>query len=441
MLALLESCVIELHGTYAMEDTDSMAIVATESGGRIPCAGGHFRTKDRKAAVRALSWQQVEEISGRFKALNPYGGDAGRGSILKIEDDNCDPLTGKQRQLFCFAISAKRYALFLRDDKGGPVLLRTTCPFCGQKNKTSASRCKNEKCGKRIQPNNKEDRWSEHGLGHLLNPIDPESQNRDWIAQAWLGIVRSSLGPATNISLGFESAPAVGRISVSSPTVMKALKKMNAGKAYPDQIKPFNFLLTCHVKAHGHPLGVDAEHFHLISPYRTDSREWLKNPWIDQYSGNEYRIITTGQYGTSRAARVKTYGDVLREYEYHPESKCADAHGNISGKQTVGLLDRRHIQIDQIKYIGKESNSLEEVDQGLVHSAQNVYTEYVDPRRDEWQTKILPALQKAKLAVLVRKCQGVISRRALIDLRANRSRPQRKTQQVLTPILKKLGLL
>jgi hypothetical protein len=72
------------------------------------------------------------------------------------------------------------------------------------------------------------------------------------------------------------------------------------------------------------------------------------------------------------------------ECEFHPEAKCSDVDGNACGKQTVGLLQRRHIEIAQIKYIGKESNSLEEVDAGLVHSAQNVYTEYVDPRRDEW---------------------------------------------------------
>jgi hypothetical protein len=87
------------------------------------------------------------------------------GSILKIEDDNRDPTTGKQRQVHCLAISAKRYALFLRDERGNPVLLRTGV-------------------------NNKDDRWSEHGLGHLLNPTDPQSDDREWIAHAWLTIIR-----------------------------------------------------------------------------------------------------------------------------------------------------------------------------------------------------------------------------------------------------------
>ena len=45
-------------------------------------------------------------------------------SILKIERDNYEPETGKQRQLYCLAISSKRYALFLRDEHGNPVLLQ-----------------------------------------------------------------------------------------------------------------------------------------------------------------------------------------------------------------------------------------------------------------------------------------------------------------------------
>ena len=62
-----------------------------------------------------------------------------------------------------------------------------------------------------------------------------------------------------------------------------------------------------------------------------------------------------------KPTRVKTYGDVVTGYEFHPEAKCADALGNPCDRQTTGLLQRRHIKIDQIKCIGKESNSLEDV--------------------------------------------------------------------------------
>ena len=195
MLALLERCVTDLGGTYAMEDTDSMAIVATQRGGLIECEGGTHR-KGGKSAIKALSWAQVAAIAKRFEALNPY--DLKPGSVLKIEDDNFDPKTGRQRQLWCLAISAKRYSLFLRDKNGEPALLREGV-------------------------NNKEDRYSEHGLGHLLNPADPESEDRDWIAQAWLSIVRRSLGLPTK-PLRFQKRVAVGRTTVSSPAVMKPLK-------------------------------------------------------------------------------------------------------------------------------------------------------------------------------------------------------------------------
>jgi hypothetical protein len=440
MLALLEHCVTELKGTYAMEDTDSMAIVATEEGGLVPCPGGRLRTKDGQRAIRALTWKRVDEISDRFKKLNPYSGEAGKGSILKIEADNHDPVTADRRQVYCFAISAKRYVLFLKDATGEPSLLRASCPFCGRKDEPGSTICKNEKCRKPVNPNNAEDRWSEHGLGHLLNPIDPESDDRDWNAQAWMSIVRRSLGLSILSGIGFDTVPAVGRLSISSPAMMKPLADLNEGKAYADRIKPFNFLLSCHVKAFGHPLGVDPERFQLISPYQTDSRKWLTAQWIDKYSGKTFWITTTGHHSDRKTVRVKAYGDVLREYEFHAESKCADAQGNISGKQTVGLLNRRHIQIDQIKYIGKESNSLEEVESGMIHSADIVYTEYPDPRRDQWETKILPALERIPPAYLVRECRGAISRRALADMLARRTRPRRKNQQLLAAIVLKLGM-
>ena len=79
---------------------------------------------DGREAVRALSWSQVKRISERFRALSPYDPEAIEGSVSKIEKDNFDPITRHQRQLWCLAVSAKRYALFLRSSDGEPVLLR-----------------------------------------------------------------------------------------------------------------------------------------------------------------------------------------------------------------------------------------------------------------------------------------------------------------------------
>jgi hypothetical protein len=376
MLALLERCVIDLGGTYAMEDTDSMAIVATRSGGFVHCPGGPLRDSDGQGGVNAL---------------------------LKIEEVNFDRQTSDQRQLYCLAISAKRYALFVKGKKNLPALVD----------------------------------HSEHGLGHLLNPTDPESEDRNWIGQVWLKLIRQVLGLETE-KLVFENLPAIGRITISSPMVMKTLVKFNAGKPYWDQIKPFNFLLTCHISPLGHPAATEPKQFHLIAPYETNPNKWLSSEWIDQYSGKSYRITGDGHYGDRFTARVKTYGDVVCDYELHPESKCADWEGNVCEKRTVGLLQRRHIQIAGITYIGKESNRLEEVEAGTVHSAGDVYTEYLDSKRSEWVTKILPAIRCITLAELMRLVPQM-SRRALIDLRAGRSRPHPRHQTLLAETFNQPG--
>ena len=413
MLALLEHLVTELGGTYAMEDTDSMAIVATEAGGLVACPGGPRSTPDGPRAVMALSWKQVREIVNRFAALNPYSRDAVPDSILKIEEDNFDLKSHKQRQLYCLAISAKRYVLFLKDRRGCPVLLRK-------------------------EINNSTNRWSQHGLGHLLNPMDVESDGREWIGQHWLNLVRSTLGLPAGV-LPFEDLPAIGAVSVSSPAVMRAFSDFNQGKPYAGQIKPFNFALSCQVRQLGHPIGVDPKHFHLIAPYDSNSGNWMECDWLDQYTGKLYRISTHGHHGVRGVARVRTYGELLREHEYHPESKCDDASGDVCDKRTIGLLRRRHVLIGRILYIGKESNKLEAVGAGLIHCADEVYSEYCDPRRDEWCTKIRPILKKTPLSVLIRETG--LSRRALISLRVGDSRPRRKSWERIAEAVRKLGLV
>lgn len=130
----------------------------------------------------------------------------------------------------------------------------------------------------------------------------------------WLNIIRRHFGLATQ-AIGFESAPAVGQVSISSPPLLRPFKQMNRRKHYQQQVKPFNFLSTCHVRPFGHPYGSTPERFQLIAPYESDSRRWLKIEWIDRYSGNTYRIRTTGDHGARRTARVKTYADVIEEYE------------------------------------------------------------------------------------------------------------------------------
>src|SRR5437762_12654972 len=57
-----------------------------------------------------------------------------------------------------------------------------------------------------------------------------------------------------------------------------------------------------------HPAGANLERFHLIAPYSSDAARWIETDWLDQYTGNLYRVTTTGPHGNRETARVKTYG-------------------------------------------------------------------------------------------------------------------------------------
>jgi hypothetical protein len=228
-------------------------------------------------------------------------------------------------------------------------------------------------------------------------------------------------------------------VSPSHPSISPEIVLSIAGEHEDRTGRLSGIVQSCHISQLGHPIRTDPERFHLVAPYESDPKKWLKADWFDQYSGKRYRITTAGHHGTRDTARVKTYSDVLREYEFHPEAKCADSSGNPCSKQSIGLLERRQVQIGLVKYIGKESNSLEDVEAGVVHSAQSIYTEYSDPRRDEWRIVILPALKKLPLKVLVTK--SGMSRRAIIDLRAGRSRPHQRNRELLLSILRDLDVM
>ena len=62
-----------------------------------------------RPAVRALSYAQVDQIRERFTSLNPYDQGAVPGTILKAGVD-----------AYCYAIAAKRYALYRLDEHGHP---------------------------------------------------------------------------------------------------------------------------------------------------------------------------------------------------------------------------------------------------------------------------------------------------------------------------------
>ena len=204
MLALLETLVTQAGGTWAFCDTDSMAIVATEHGRLIPCPGGPERDERGRECVRALSWAQVDESVRRFEALNPYDREAVRGSILETEKVNYDS-AGNRRQLWTFPISAKRYPLYTLKD-GHPSLVRVI-DLDDDENRPSDEPDQLDELADAKQ----------HGLGHLLNPLDPKDESRDWIKDEWWDyIVRTDALGQQAAERYWLDRPAIGRFNVST---------------------------------------------------------------------------------------------------------------------------------------------------------------------------------------------------------------------------------
>jgi len=96
---------------------------------------------------------------------------------------------------------------------------------------------------------------------------------------------------------------------------------------------------------------------------------------------------------------VRCFGPRATPSFFHEEAKCLGPDGRPCGKQTVGVLARRHVRILALHFIGKESNLLEEVDAGLVHDLQDVYTEYPDAQRERatWLREVVPKLKAMSL--------------------------------------------
>jgi len=393
MLAMLERCVTDAGGTYAFVDTDSMAIVSSKETRLVPCAGGSHLLPGGSPAIRALSWDEVAGIVARFEKLNPYDRSAVPGSILKIEEINFEPNPREQRELRALVISAKRYALFTAGENGQPDVVK----------------------------------YSEHGLGQYLNPIDPENPDRNWTRQAWEGIVSESLG-GPRLRAPWLETPAMMRSAVTSPRLHKSFARINSEKSYADQVKPFNFLISATLNSMDFPPGSDkGAGFHLVAPYSRNPEEWLRLRWTEIHSGGQFRV-RTGRPSDRTGIRVRSFRNVIDRFRMHPESKSAGPDGEPCGFQTVGLLRRREIVALSISHIGKESNLLEEQEEGILFADPQLV--YSDP--GEWEM-IRARLQGVRLRDVARPTG--ISTRRLREYRRGARVPSRETSKRIAGIL------
>ena len=396
MLAMLERLVTEVGGTYAFCDTDSMGVVATREGGRVPCI-----TPDGRGYVKALSTKKIRGILGCFDELNPYDQDL-IPDLWKAELDSLDD------PLWCYAISAKRYALYRLGADGRPSVV--------------AAKDTHEEAAEADEVGEEQELadWSEHGLGMYLDPISPERPQRDekkrriWMRQAWEWV----LAPEGTPPPEWASTYALTRFTVSSPRVQLWFRGYDVAAPKEKRVRPGTFGLLAHPSGFVSDLSGDAL---PATTYESDPRRWPELPWFDRSSGKrvEVHTLTPGEDPEGfadalerGAVRIETLGDVLMGYGLRPEHKSLAPDGSPSGEHTVGLLRRRPVRGAPVltDLIGKEGNRLIERLSGEVTDPDEYRTGYGE-RQDRWQALVVPVLRKIGAAEVAARSDQ--SRRAV----------------------------
>lgn len=186
----------EVGGTIANVVTDGLAVVATETGGLIPCPAGSERTETGEPAIRALSYGQLDELRARFAPLSPFG-----EGFLRVEGSGLDA-SGGHRPVFFYGVSTLRYCLF-------------------------------DSRGRALKP-------SAHVIGTYAPPGREGPQTADWLAEAWEYILATATDENVQGAAWLDQVAFVRR-TASHPTLLKRLDGWNAGKPYREQAKPFNF--------------------------------------------------------------------------------------------------------------------------------------------------------------------------------------------------------
>jgi hypothetical protein len=322
MLAMTENLIADNGLEWSFCDTDSMAIARPEE---MPVNDFYCR---------------VDMIVGAFTALNPY--EFG-GSILKIEDVNFSIADKTIREpLFCWAISAKRYALFNVASDGAPIIRKA----------------------------------SAHGLGHLKAPYDKLNPAVDipkpaaklekigvelWQHDHWWQILAAALaGQPDTVDLAYHPAltmPAVSRYAATSPRLLDWFKSFNRDRPYEQQVKPFGFLYSLFAN----PLAGRARMSDTVIDGRNSLGGRAKRPPKPAAPfEKDLAKAVAAAFDRNTGAPVqpellKSYRQVLAQYHLHPESKFLNADF-----LDTGLTVRRHVHVSSVRNIGKEADHWEE---------------------------------------------------------------------------------
>jgi hypothetical protein len=194
-------------------------------------------------------------------------------------------------------------------------------------------------------------KYSTHGLGHLLN-INGE--------EIWKSILTKNFKE-------YSDKIAASRITTSKPSILNRFKKMNSNKPYKKQIKPFNFML----------IGSEKNGVIPCLPYDKNIKGIQYKPFVDYKSDT-----TSSNLPLPLSEYWHTLEAVLIQYIRHNDNKF--------DYDSEGIAHRKHIIVDGIRYIGKESNNLDDNLSGIEKPDYSEYTkDYEIVNSEEFKQWIL----------------------------------------------------
>ena len=181
-------------------------------------------------------------------------------------------------------------------------------------------------------------------------PLDCKDQEASyplWIVETWERLLREHLKTDTNpenalISrqLWFDGLPAVMRVRITTPNVLKALRKRN-----PEVAKPYNFVLS--------PILIQpSADCTLVAPASKHPEEWLTREYTEIHSGEALKL---GNEYNGKTLTPQTLSSVIWRHFLHPEDKSLSPNGEFCNAYTRGLLLRRPVRASKpLIPIGKE---------------------------------------------------------------------------------------
>jgi hypothetical protein len=129
------------------------------------------------------------------------------------------------------------------------------------------------------------------------------------------------------------------RVRVTTPNVLKALRKRDPGTA-----KPYNF-------AHS-PILLEEFPCTLVAPASKRSKEWLTRDYTEIHTGD---VVKLGSKYRDKTLTPQTISHTIWKHFLHPEDKSLGPDGEACNEYTRGLLKRRPVlAMLPFEYIGKE---------------------------------------------------------------------------------------